>query len=388
MIHNHVPHSPIRAALTSLAFLLLMLALAAPAASAQSDSDSAYVIRANLPAAEVHDLSIRITIPAGMIFDAQSLQASGAASAPAVSVGSPNDGTAEALVAASYGDVDNSQNQDLLLTFRSLVADVVGVENGVALPPIRAELAYRLENGELRTFSGEMEGVTVIEPDLALERSFSPASGWSGDEIACTLKISHSAASTAPAYDVSIRDALPEGLVYVPGSAEIISGPVGSPDIVGPAWSFAEIDGSWTGEQKVELLYKARIADDLQAQESLTCRADLFWTSTAGENPAERSYALGFGGVVQLDPPAPKLAISLSDSPDPIAPGGALHYTITYENRGGPATGATAQAISACSRAHLKTRPPSRRGTLHTSPRRIIWEASKSTPNTTNTAMP
>ena len=68
--------------------------------------------------------------------------------------------------------MDNTQNQDLLLTFRSLVADVASVENGATLPPIRAELAYRLEGGELRTFSGEMEGVTVIEPDLALERSF------------------------------------------------------------------------------------------------------------------------------------------------------------------------------------------------------------------------
>jgi len=159
----------------------------------------------------------------------------------------------------------------------------------------------------------------VIEPDLALERSFSPSSGWSGDEIACNLKISHSAASTAPAYDVTIQDTLPAGLEYVPGSAEIISGPPGLADAAGPACSFPEIDGSWSGSQKVELRYTARISDDLQAEEGLTCRADLSWTSTAGENPEERAYTLSSEGAVLLTPTAPDLAVSLSDSPDPDA---------------------------------------------------------------------
>lgn len=138
MIPNQAPHVPIPATLPTLALLLLLLAIAPPTATAQSDSDSAYVIRANLPQAAVHDLSITITIPPGMIFDAQSLQASGAASAPAVSLGSPNDGTAETLVQADYGEVDNTQDQDLLLTFRSLVADVEEVQSGLTLPPIRA----------------------------------------------------------------------------------------------------------------------------------------------------------------------------------------------------------------------------------------------------------
>ena len=339
MTRIHAPYSPIRATLTSLALLLLLLATAAPAVSAQSDdSDSAYVIRANLPAAVVHDLSIQITIPVGMIFDASSLQDSGAASSPALSVGSPNDGTAETLVQARYGDVDNSNNQDLLLAFRSLVADVEEVQSGQTLEPIRAELAYRLEGGEVRSYSGEMEGVTVIEPDLAMDRSFSPSSGWSGYEVECILRLSHSPASTATAYDMAISDTLPEGLEYIPGSAQIMSGPHGGlAQAASPAWSFPEIDGSWAGEEKVLLSYRARLADDLPVQDNLTCRADLFWTSTAGDNPEERSYLATSEGQIRLDPPAPDLAISLTDSPDPLAPGGTLSYTISYANKGGPA---------------------------------------------------
>lgn len=364
MIISYPPHSPILATLSALALLLLLLALAASIAAAQSDSDSAYVIRANLPAAVVHDLSIRIIIPAGMIFDASSLQASWAASAPAVSVGSPNDGTAETMVDVAHGDVDNSQNQDLLLTFRSLVADVASVENGATLPPIRAELQYRLVDGELKTFSGEMEAVTVIEPDLALERSFSPATALAGGEIECTLRISHTSPSTAPAYDVSIQDNLPAGLEYVPGSLEIISGPPGLAQAASLGASFSEIDGSWSGEQKVELSYTARIAED--AHDNLTCRAGLTWTSTAGENPAERTYHQSAEGLLLLSAPAPDLQISLSDSPDPLAPGGTLSYIISYENRGGPATGVSVQAAWDPSLAFLSATPAPDQGSENT----------------------
>ena len=54
----------------------------------------------------------------------------------------------------------------------------------------------------------------------------------------------HTAASTAPAYDVDLRDALPAGLEYVPGSAEIVRGPAGSglSGSDGPAWSILHDD--------------------------------------------------------------------------------------------------------------------------------------------------
>ena len=130
-----------------------------------------------------------------------------------------------------------------------------------------------------------------------------------------------------------------------------------------PGRSFAEIDGSWSGEQKVELAYMARISDDLQAEEGLTCRADLSWTSTAGENPEERAYTLSSEGAVQLTPTAPDLAVSLTDSPDPVAPGGTLRYSISYENQGGPASGAMVQAAWDPSLIFLSATPAPDQGT-------------------------
>ena len=270
----------------------------------------------------------------------------GAATSPDQSISGPLDGTAPATVIWSFKNVDNSADQDILIQYQAIVADIEDNRNGVSLNPASATLSWKGQQGNIHTASDNFQPLKVVEPDLALERSFSPSSGWSGDEIACTLKISHTAASTAPAYDVSIQDALPEGLEYVPGSAEIVRGPAGSglSGSDGPAWSIPLIDGSWSGEQKVELSYMARIADDLPSQDNLTCRADLSWTSTAGENPQERSYTRSSQAAVRLDPPAPQLQIGLTDSPDPLAPGGLLTYNISCANQGGPAEAAKIDA--------------------------------------------
>ena len=67
--------------------------------------------------------------------------------------------------------------------------------------------------------------------------------------------------------------------------------------------------------------------------------------------------------MILLKPTAPELAISLTDSPDPVAPGGTLHYTISYENRGGPASGAMVQAAWDPSLIFLSATPAPDQGT-------------------------
>ena len=324
-----------------LSFGLLIIAASFPAFADTSHANGRLILQADLPTEIIDEVAVKVNVPIGLVSFSIQAEINGATVIDVVR-SSPEDGSWDVEITWNFGSVDNSANQDISIVFPVLVADIPSNQNGEVLPPVTASLYYRDERG-LQINSGELEPVLVVEPDLQIERSFSPSSGWAGDEIVCNLKISHSASSTAPAYDVSIQDALPAGLEYVPCSLDIISGPPGLA-AAGPACSFPEIDGSWSGSQKVELAYKARISDDVQAEESLTCRADLSWTSTAGENPEERAYTLSSEGAVQLTPTAPDLTVSLSDSPDPVAPGGTLHYTISYENRGGPASGAMVQA--------------------------------------------
>lgn len=329
---------------TSRIFVLAALTLIisccfAPANAETKSTDNEWKIQIDLPAEQIFDMAVTEIIPTGLIYLPESLSITGSAANPDIILSGANDGNSALTIIWKFGDIDNSNNEDVDIRFHVAVANVDRNQEGTILSAGKATLNWKDSQGNPHVSSDESRTIRVIEPDLALERSFSPSSGWSGDEIACTLKISHTAASTAPAYDVDLRDALPAGLEYVPGSAEIVRGPAGSglSGSDGPAWSIPELDGSWSGEQKVELSYMARIADHLPGQDNLTCRAELYWTSTSGENPQERSYTRSSQAAVRLDPPAPQLQIGLTDSPDPLAPGGRLNYTISYANQGGPA---------------------------------------------------
>ena len=305
----------------------------------ESSEDSVYRIDVNLPATMVYNVSVAIRVPQGMIYDAGSLQTIGAQPTQNITPFSPDDATKGVLVALYFGDLDNTANQDLLIRFKSAVSNADVVQNGLALPPINATLQYSNSNGDERSFSGEMERVTVIEPYLEVERRFEPAGGWRGDTINCSLLLRHSRESTADAYDVAVSESLPEGLTYLPGSAQIENGPAGSiqVDSANLTFLFSQLNLSWSGEQKIRLSYRATVDSHVQANESLPCRARINWTSTAGENPDERAYSITSEGSPTLVPRQARLNITLTDRPDPVRPGGLLNYTISGSNTGSKA---------------------------------------------------
>lgn len=324
-----------------IAELFLIFTISIPSVLGVSDlespENSVYRIDVNLPATMVYNVSVAITVPKGMIYDAGSLQTIGAEPTQNITSISPGDATNGVLVALYFGDFDNTANQDLLIRFKSTVSNADIVQNGLALPPINATLQYRNANGDMRSFSGEMERVTVVEPYLEVERRFEPAGGWRGDTINCSLLLRHSRESTADAYDVAVSESLPEGLTYLPGSAQIENGPAGSvqEDSANLTLLFSRVNLSWSGEQKIRLSYQATVDSNVQANESLPCRATVNWTSTAGENPDERAYTITSEGSLTLVPRPADLKITMTDRPDPVRPGGLLNYTMSSSNSGG-----------------------------------------------------
>ncbi len=218
---------------TSRIFVLAALTLIisccfAPANAETKSTDNEWKIQIDLPAEQIFDMAVTEIIPTGLIYLPESLSITGSAANPDIILSGANDGNSALTIIWKFGDIDNSNNEDVDIRFHVAVANVDRNQEGTILSAGKATLNWKDSQGNPHVSSDESRTIRVIEPDLALERSFSPSSGWSGDEIACTLKISHTAASTAPAYDVDLRDALPAGLEYVPGSAEIVRGPAGS----------------------------------------------------------------------------------------------------------------------------------------------------------------
>ncbi|HPE63704.1 MAG TPA: hypothetical protein PLQ49_06325 [Methanothrix sp.] len=306
-------------------------------------SNSFYEIMVNLPAAEVRDVVVNATHPEGLIYDPESLETTGSGAAPVEAVTSPNDGTKEVVVTWDFGDVDNSNDADIMIRFRSIAADVQAVQDGATLPPLTATLSYVLENGETRTFSGEMEPVTIVEPDLAIAKrpTLIAAEGGDGDDddsIAYSISIFHSAESHSGAFDVDVVESLPAGLVLVPGSARIASGPAGSvaegagADGSAISWHFDEIDSSWAGSNPIVLEYRATIEGVSGSEPAAGLESgpttDLAWTSTPGDNPHERSYS------AQLAQSLSDLVLTIDCDADSVVVGKTITFTYSVDNLG------------------------------------------------------
>jgi uncharacterized repeat protein (TIGR01451 family) len=323
-------------------FLLLTILLLAiffsfnPTVAQSSSTDGESNIIIDLPAEQVFDVVVTESLPVGLIYLPETLAITGASANPKVTLSGPNDGSSAATITWSFGNMNNSANQDIQIKFRAVVANVDRNQDGAFLAPGSATLSWKDTLGNIHSSSDQTPSIKVIEPDLQIKRQFSPARGWRGDTVSCTLNVLHSLSSTADAYDVDLQESLPQGLSYVPDSMEIVNGPAGTKDDSnGIHWHFSRVDRSWSGAQKIQLRYKATIDSQVRPGDSLMCLATLDWTSTVGGNPEVRQYSITSEDRLMLTSKPSDLKISLADNPDPVRPGGILNYTISYLNKGG-----------------------------------------------------
>jgi len=194
------------------------------------------------------------------------------------------------------GDVANpadgrTDNDFITLDIQAVVEDVPGNVNGAILGN-HASVSYRTATGpQSQDFdaNGDEPGaqpleLDIIEPALVLEKTVDTELAELGSEVEFSLTLNHSAESQADAYDVVITDRLPEGLTYVPDSA---NRPV---SVVDGALVF-NIDALTLTDQRLEIRFRARVDMDADLVNSLTNRATLAYDSRPGESDDERDYS-------------------------------------------------------------------------------------------------
>lgn len=322
--------------------LCVLTVLAVGMAKEVQGKDALFHQSIDLPPEVVRDVTVSNVLPRGLIYRSESLKVSGACSSVSQKVSNPNDGSEEVKINLSFGEVNNSGDQDLQIGFETVVADVPENKAGAVLPPRRASLCWRDTEGVLHTLSAQSEEVHIIEPDLQMERNVVVSNGT----VAVNLSIYHSSRSLAAAFDVDLVESLPQGMNLCPGSAQILSGPSGETEESGSSrlrWHFDVLDTSWTGENGVALSHMATLSGE--AQEGVPgSRASLTWTSMPGENPNERVYSLKEDESLPLQEVPVGLTITVTDDPDPVSAGGTLNYTIGYRNSGDDANDALVQA--------------------------------------------
>jgi uncharacterized repeat protein (TIGR01451 family) len=325
-----------------------------------------YSLKLDLPSEVVYDLTVVDTLPQGLIYDPASLTISGAATTAEEKISGQSDGIGPVTLYWSLGQVDNSANEDVRIEFKAMVADVAGNRKGAMLGPGEVKLYWKDAEGKDHESVAKCKSIKIVEPDLDISRSFEPSSGWRDDVVSCTLSLRHAVDSTADAFDINVLESLPNGLSYVPGSLQMVNGPAGEmneshSEMLG--WHFPAIDRSWSGDQKILLMYRAIIGRHVLPGESLTCNATLDWSSAPDESPQARRYEKNSEGMPMLTPRSPDLRITLADNPDPVRPGGVLNYTIGCVNKGGCAIGTTIEANYDANLEFLSSTPAPDEGT-------------------------
>lgn len=337
--------------------ILLILALQCTALDGP-DAEREVLLIVDLPATVVYDVTVSDLLPKGLIYKSASLEISGSEAYAEEMLSDPNDGTQEVNITWYFGEVDNTNDQDIRIGFRAVVADMPDIRAGALLSGEKATLRWRDSSDCLHFSSEQSDDVLIIEPDLILERSIQQ------DEYSeiITLQIYHSAGSSAPAFDVDLCESLPDKMAYLPGSAEILCGPDGKiiESTSNLMWHFDAVDSSWASSRKIILSYTATAKNKSALQRP---NAVLSWTSAAGENPNERKYFYRDDGEDPISQSDPELAIFMIDDPDPVSPGGILNYTVNYRNFKDHSIWAMAHVIYDRNVSFLSASPPPDTGT-------------------------
>jgi LPXTG-site transpeptidase (sortase) family protein len=137
----------------------------------------------------------------------------------------PSSDDAGRHITFDFGQVQNTSGstQTLIVNYRVIVLDIQDNVDGA--PGMNNGVEWQWEGG---TLAGAAESVQVVEPQLEILKTVNPETTRLGRIVTYTIQVSHTAESTAPAYDVLMTDGIPTGLELVPGSI-VVNGSTGLP---------------------------------------------------------------------------------------------------------------------------------------------------------------
>ena len=254
-----------------------------------------YTIRVDLPNATALDLWVNDTLPIGLIFNSTtSISAPAGSASPATTPSSPNDGTAVVYVNWSFGQVNNSENDDIKIEFDAIVADVEVNRKDVKIANNSAQVQWKDSNDQTHTETDDSGKVQIQEPDLDIAKFVSPSGEVVvGQNLNFSIKVVHTADSNSTAYDLVINDTIPDGFSFVSGTQTSVPGATTSTQTgQNISWTYNRLNLSTTAW----LNYSVTVDSGEISNLTLVNKAEVTWTSTSGPNENER-----YGNWTELD---------------------------------------------------------------------------------------
>lgn len=191
-----------------------------------------YTVTVTVPEGTSRDIRLVDTLDAGLVISRTPAAAvlggdltATAQAAPTISSGGATDGR---ILTYTFGDITNSgtdnvtdADDEITFTYWAVVTNVSGNQNGNVRRNSAAISYARGASGTARTTTTSREPVTIVEPELRVRKSADVSTIDAGDRFTYTIIVDHRTTapiSTADAFEVSLTDAIPAGLTYVPGS--------------------------------------------------------------------------------------------------------------------------------------------------------------------------
>ncbi|GMG86400.1 isopeptide-forming domain-containing fimbrial protein [Biformimicrobium ophioploci] len=247
--------------------------------------------------APLYDVRVFDALPANLEF----LSASASVGAATYNLSNTGSGNNLVLEETAIG-LDIPTGQQAVVTLQVRLANQIDNQDSSPAFSNTASYTYsRVQGGSQSDGSGTQDATTalsIVEPQLTASKAVTNVTqGGSiaargGDILEYTVNLASSGTSTA--FDVSIIDTLPDGLVMVPGSAEITLG--GSANPVTPG-----VDGnvlSWgrvNGDERLDIPVRQTLTLTYQVQVNGADGGDLVnsvevdWTSLDGAQLEERT---------------------------------------------------------------------------------------------------
>ena len=270
-----------------------------------------YALVVTVPAGTAPSLSVIDSLPAGLQFVSSSIVTSAAASnglltadfngtvpAPSVSGGASDGDDVSFDFGSIVANADGiAGNNTFLILVTARVTDVVGnIGTSGSQTVLPNTATFDIPGDGVPPTPTPPVDVTVVEPTLAVTKTFSAPGADAGDTVNVTIVVNNT--GTGPAYDVAVGDIVDTAKF---GSITAVTTPAGFV-FNNASGTVSYSGGTIAGGSSTTFVFSVKLADAVQPSEILNNTATATATSQPGVVPGERTFGPVSGSATLTAP--------------------------------------------------------------------------------------
>ncbi len=311
-----------------------------------------YTVTVTVPEGVARNVTLVDTLDPGLEISRPPTAAVLGSDLAATSVTGPTVSGDRRTLTYGFGDITNANsdnttttNERITFTYWAVVTNVVGNQRGNVR---RNSAAVRYQRGSTGTTTSTHTArtpVTIVEPTLDVAKSASSPTIDADDTLTYTIVVDHDPSSNADAFEITLTDVIPAGLIFQIGTLAATGTPTTTLafdgiDTITATWSTFPQGSSTT------ITFDVAVDPGYDVVSSITNTASIAYTGLPGSpttslgntDGVERTGAGGVDdytatGSVVVQPIAPTISKALveTDQASTTSPNVTIGETVTYD---------------------------------------------------------